>query len=500
MKTLPRLILSAVILMTSGVEWLSALDKLPTDSCREKSNLQLLHRCNPYKPGFILVRSEDLLVNVGRKKYPSEKRVPKTREFHYERRVSLQRLVDKYIDYKESILERRSVERQEKTGSVAEEKPVGGELKEKGEEEANLTSEFPPPAEEKSQTGESEENLSAEGNLSMEENRSGETFESTPAVEENVTATETPLAQVKEKCLESRAPFGVSGREECTTIVHGYPVTEEWFYLPETRMPAMIWHRVEKGETFTGLARKYGTTVYDLKQWNRLKRDHLLKIGERLKIYPGRKTPREKVREAEMRALSGHYKVQKGDTLIGIAKRFDVDRKELMRLNGLKKGSHIKLGQTLLLPIPQKKVDRILKQEEEERLAAQRAKERAEKKKKLIRKQYQFKYVGDKHFKRKIRVIATAYTSHRGQTDKTPFLAAWNNRIRPGMKIIAVSPDLIRRYGITNGVRVRISGLPGTYVVRDKMNKRLRNHIDIYMGTNRRKALRWGRRRVVLYW
>ena len=68
------------------------------------------------------------------------------------------------------------------------------------------------------------------------------------------------------------------------------------------------------------------------------------------------------------------------------------------------------------------------------------------------------------------------------------------------MKIIAVSPDLIRKYGITNGVRVKISGLPGTYVVRDKMNARLRNHIDIYMGTDRRRALRWGHRYVYMYY
>jgi 3D (Asp-Asp-Asp) domain-containing protein len=153
-----------------------------------------------------------------------------------------------------------------------------------------------------------------------------------------------------------------------------------------------------------------------------------------------------------------------------------VKKLEISELNELKKGRHLRVGQKLMLPLKQKKIDAILQKEK------------------------RFKYVSDKRFKRKIRVIATAYTSHRGQTDKTPFLAAWNNRIRPGMKIIAVSPDLIRKYGITNGTKVKISGLPGIYTVRDKMNKRLRNHIDIYMGTNRRKALRWGRRRVVLYW
>jgi len=108
-----------------------------------------------------------------------------------------------------------------------------------------------------------------------------------------------------------------------------------------------------------------------------------------------------------------------------------------------------------------------------------------------------FKTLKGKH---KLRVQATAYSSHVGQTDSTPFLAAWNNRLRPGMKAIAVSRDLIKKYGLGNGKKVRIQGLPGHYTVRDKMNKRYTKRIDIYMGTNRRKALRWGRKRVMIYW
>ncbi len=108
-----------------------------------------------------------------------------------------------------------------------------------------------------------------------------------------------------------------------------------------------------------------------------------------------------------------------------------------------------------------------------------------------------FKTLKGKH---KLRVQATAYSSHVGQTDSTPFLAAWNNRLRPGMKAIAVSRDLIKKYGLGNGKKVRIQGLPGYYTVRDKMNKRYTKRIDIYMGTNRRKALRWGRKRVMIYW
>jgi len=59
---------------------------------------------------------------------------------------------------------------------------------------------------------------------------------------------------------------------------------------------------------------------------------------------------------------------------------------------------------------------------------------------------------------------------------------------------------MLTRYGMRNGTKVRIGGLRGYYRVRDKMNKRYRKRIDIYMGLNLRKALRWGRRSVVIYW
>ena len=108
---------------------------------------------------------------------------------------------------------------------------------------------------------------------------------------------------------------------------------------------------------------------------------------------------------------------------------------------------------------------------------------------------------GSKHKpKTRIKLTATAYTSHKSQTDDTPFLAAWNNKIRPGMKIIAVSPDLIEKYGLKNGSKVKIEGLKDYYTVRDKMNPKFTNRIDIYMGLNKHKALQWGKRRITLAW
>jgi 3D (Asp-Asp-Asp) domain-containing protein len=96
-------------------------------------------------------------------------------------------------------------------------------------------------------------------------------------------------------------------------------------------------------------------------------------------------------------------------------------------------------------------------------------------------------------------VTATAYTSTVCQTDSTPYLAAWNNRLRPGVKSIAVSRDLLD-LGLTNGTKVRIDGYSHTYKVLDKMNKRWKNKIDIYMGCDIRRARKWGKRKVTIRW
>jgi 3D (Asp-Asp-Asp) domain-containing protein/LysM repeat protein len=295
---------------------------------------------------------------------------------------------------------------------------------------------------------------------------------------------------------------------------------ETWTYEPGVE----LLYEVTWGDRLDVLAKRYKTTPYKIARLNALPEDAILRIGQKIRILPEQPST---------------YRVRPGDNLTVIARRFDVEQMEIERLNHLNSDRSIWVGQKLILPATQKKIDamlatiekkqkeeaerrrhyqhqlfsRIEEQKRQRQIAATkaRAEKRAQEKKlqaqqarehrsRLARAQRAFKVTGSSKFKHKMRVVATAYTSHRSQTDSTPFLAAWNNRIRPGMKIIAVSPDLIRRYGITNGVRVKIGGLPGTYVVRDKMNPRLHNHIDIYMGTNRRRALRWGRRRVVLYW
>jgi 3D (Asp-Asp-Asp) domain-containing protein len=96
-------------------------------------------------------------------------------------------------------------------------------------------------------------------------------------------------------------------------------------------------------------------------------------------------------------------------------------------------------------------------------------------------------------------VTATAYNSLPEQTDSEPHLAAWGDSLTPGMKVIAVSQDLIP-VGLGRRTPVKIEGIPGVYLVLDKMHKRWEKRIDIYMGHDLEAARAWGKRQVEISW
>ena len=233
-------------------------------------------------------------------------------------------------------------------------------------------------------------------------------------------------------------------------------------------------YTVVKGDVLSKIAKKFGLKTKALAELNDFKSKSTLCVGKKLKL-PFEQKMIDDIAKAK-------YKVEEGDTLISIAKKFKLEPKALVKFNHIKSNTTVRPGKIIKLPLPYV----LARIKAEKKRAAQKKNGRLD--------------LAHRFGKRKLRVTATAYSSHRGQTDKSPFLAAWNNRLRPGMKSIAVSRDLLRRYGMRNGTKVRIAGLRGYYRVRDKMNKRYRKRIDIYMGTNRRRALRWGRRSVVIYW
>lgn len=94
-----------------------------------------------------------------------------------------------------------------------------------------------------------------------------------------------------------------------------------------------------------------------------------------------------------------------------------------------------------------------------------------------------------------MQVTASSFTLAEEETKRGNIgLTAFGDVLEPGDKAIAVSRDLIRQ-GLTHGTKIRIEGLPGTYTVQDKMNKRWRNKIDILF-RKKTRAREWGRQKI----
>lgn len=92
---------------------------------------------------------------------------------------------------------------------------------------------------------------------------------------------------------------------------------------------------VVKGDTLYGIANKYDTTVDELMKLNNLT-SNTLSIGQQLLI------PTVEVK-------TDSYMVKKGDTLYGIANKYNITVDELKKLNNLV-SNNLSIGQVLLLP------------------------------------------------------------------------------------------------------------------------------------------------------
>jgi LysM repeat protein len=108
-------------------------------------------------------------------------------------------------------------------------------------------------------------------------------------------------------------------------------------------------YTVRSGDTLSEIASTYNVSVSSLKRANGLRSS---------RIYPGKElripTSVERSSPKPIEAVPGTYRVQKGDTLYDIARRFGVSISELRRTNGLRT-SRIYPGDVLRIPSSQAK-------------------------------------------------------------------------------------------------------------------------------------------------
>jgi LysM repeat protein len=107
-------------------------------------------------------------------------------------------------------------------------------------------------------------------------------------------------------------------------------------------------HAVSAGETLGGISNRYGTTVAQLRSWNGLGSSNRIQVGQRLQVSAGATG-----RVATLASSGGTSRVHvvaRGETLSAIADRYKVNVRALQDANNLDSPNRIKVGQRLRLP------------------------------------------------------------------------------------------------------------------------------------------------------
>ena len=119
------------------------------------------------------------------------------------------------------------------------------------------------------------------------------------------------------------------------------------------------YHKIKSGETLSTIASKYRCSVSNLRSWNGLKQNTVLKVGQRLIVHsPSTKiktntstlTKSSSPSPKTVQTTQTTYKVQQGDTLWNIAQKYPgISVEDIKAHNGLS-GNSLKIGQKLKIP------------------------------------------------------------------------------------------------------------------------------------------------------
>jgi murein DD-endopeptidase MepM/ murein hydrolase activator NlpD len=108
-------------------------------------------------------------------------------------------------------------------------------------------------------------------------------------------------------------------------------------------------HRVQRGETLVGIARRHRVALGDLAAANRLRPPYTIHVGQELRV-PGTGAARPAVAEVREPSAPQRYVVQRGEGLAAIARRHDVPMRALAEANRIEPPYTLHVGQELRIP------------------------------------------------------------------------------------------------------------------------------------------------------
>jgi len=126
-------------------------------------------------------------------------------------------------------------------------------------------------------------------------------------------------------------------------------VNESFMSAPKESYQYYYWYRVKRGDSLYKIARRNKTTVSKLRRENRLGNRSLIRVGQRLKI-PSRRLVASQVSKAKSKASNKNiHTVRRGQTLSQIARTHDLKLADLKKWNSIQGSPIIHPGQKLNL-------------------------------------------------------------------------------------------------------------------------------------------------------
>ncbi len=113
-------------------------------------------------------------------------------------------------------------------------------------------------------------------------------------------------------------------------------------------------HRVRSGESLWSISRRYGMTVPQLARMNNLTAKAVLQPGQRLQIAGSGGNAQQQASGSQTQVAKVgkvSYKVRNGDTLSGIARRFEVSIRQLQSWNNMGRSTVLRAGQSLTIHV-----------------------------------------------------------------------------------------------------------------------------------------------------
>ena len=101
----------------------------------------------------------------------------------------------------------------------------------------------------------------------------------------------------------------------------------------ETRGTGSITYTVQRGDTLSKIADAYGVTVEHIVELNNIQDPNLIYPNEKLRITESKNTNLNPISQSSSRDYT--YIVQRGDTLWKIARQYGVSVRYIVRLNGI---------------------------------------------------------------------------------------------------------------------------------------------------------------------